>query len=738
MSELRWHPFLEQWVITATHRQDRTFLPPEDYCPLCPTRPGGFPTEVPNDDYDIVVFENRFPSLQPSPPPPAVAGTALSPVEPAAGICEVVLYSPSHHETLASMPLARVRNLARVWKDRFLDLSRKELVRYVFVFENRGEAVGVTLHHPHGQIYGYPFVPPVLEKELAAARAFHQRSGQCLFCASLAEELASGKRIVLEGERFVAFVPFFARYPYEVYLASKHHQASMGEWTPADMDDLAAVLKGLVAKFDALFDKPFPYVMVVHQSPTGGADDALYHLHFEFYPPLRAANRLKYLAGSEAGAGTFIDDKLAEESAAELRAAGPASIAEVIEADRRAAAARTARVRPAERAPQAPMREVLVRTFGPGGPITTASAPGRVNLIGEHTDYNEGYVFPMAIELGIEMAARSRPGREVRVHAADLGETVAFTVGASIDRDPGHPWSNYVRAVLWALQQSGVEPGGMDLAFSGRLPQGAGLSSSAALEVATALSAQALAGFPMERPRMAQLCQRAENDFVGMQCGIMDQFISLMGRAGHALLLDCRSLEAEQVPLELSGHSIAICHSGLAHALVGSEYNLRRQQCTTGVKALRARFPAIRALRDATLEQLEACRPDVEPVVYRRCRHVIGENGRALASAAALRSGDLRRFGRLMDASHDSLRDDYQVSCREIDLLVDLARQVPGVLGARITGGGFGGSTVNLIAREAVPAFEEKVLREYQRRTGLTARLIVSAAARGATTSDGL
>jgi galactokinase/galactose-1-phosphate uridylyltransferase (family 1) len=736
VSELRWHPFLEQWVITATHRQDRTFLPPEDYCPLCPTRPGGFPTEVPNDDYDLVVFENRFPSLQAEPPAPAVSGTALTPVEPARGICEVVLYSPRHHETLASMPLARIRNLAQVWRDRYLDLSRKEFVRYVFVFENRGEAVGVTLSHPHGQIYAFPFVPPVLEKELSAARAFHARSGGCLLCSSLAEERADGGRIVLEGERFVAFVPFFARYPYEVYLAPKQHQATMAEWTTADTADLAVVLKGLVTKFDALFGKPFPYVMVVHQAPVGGADDALYHLHFEFYPPLRSADRLKYLAGSESGAGTFIDDKLAEESAAELRSVGPASVAEVIEADRRAAAARPPPAPTAGRASQASIGEVLVRTFGPGGQIVTASAPGRVNLIGEHTDYNDGYVFPMAIGLGIEMAARQRPGREIRVHAADLAETVTFTVGEPIGRDPHHPWSNYLRGVLWALQQAGVELGGMDLAFSGSLPQGAGLSSSAALEVAAMLSTQALAGFPMERPRMAQLCQKAENEFVGMKCGIMDQFISLMGRAGHALLLDCRSLAAEQVPLELGDHLIAICHSGVTHALVSSEYNVRRQQCAAGVEALRGRFPGVRALRDATLEQLESCRPDVEPVVYRRCRHVIGENGRVLASAAALRAGDLRRFGRLMDASHDSLRDDFQVSCREIDLLVDLARQVPGVLGARITGGGFGGCTVNLVARAAVPVFEEKVLREYQRRTGVPPRLLVSTAAAGATVSS--
>jgi UDPglucose--hexose-1-phosphate uridylyltransferase len=333
VSELRWHPFLEQWVITATHRQDRTFLPPADYCPLCPTRPGGFPTEIPAPTFDVVVFENKFPSLRGDPPAPAVAGTSLSPVLPARGVCEVVVYSPEHQGSLGSLPLARIRNLARVWKDRYVDLGAKEFVKYVFVFENRGEAVGVTLHHPHGQIYAFPYVPPVVEKELAASREHWRRTGRCLLCESLEEERSDGRRIVLEGGRFVAFVPFFARWPYETWLAPRKHLGSMAEWTDADVEDLAVVLKGLLTKFDALFGKPLPYVMVVHQSPTDGGDHRDCHLHFEFYPPLRSAERMKFLAGCESGAGSFINDTVAEDSAAELRRVGPSGAAAVVESD---------------------------------------------------------------------------------------------------------------------------------------------------------------------------------------------------------------------------------------------------------------------------------------------------------------------------------------------------------------------------------------------------------------------
>jgi galactokinase len=272
----------------------------------------------------------------------------------------------------------------------------------------------------------------------------------------------------------------------------------------------------------------------------------------------------------------------------------------------------------------------------------------------------------------------------------------------------------------------------MDLAFGGNVPQGAGLSSSAALEVATGEVARTLLGAAIAGPRLARLCQRAENDFVGMKCGIMDQFISLMGRAGHALFLDCRSLAHEQVPLDLGDHVLAIIDSGVKHALVGSQYNRRREECAAGVAALRARFPAIAALRDATLEQLADCAGDLSPVVYRRCRHVITECGRVLESKDALGRGELARFGALMNASHDSLRDDYEVSCEEVDLLVSLARRVPGVAGARITGGGFGGCTVNLLTHAAVHHLEAEVLAPYEQQVGKKPRLFLTRAADGA------
>jgi UDPglucose--hexose-1-phosphate uridylyltransferase len=319
VSELRWNPLLGEWVATATHRQERTFLPPADFCPLCPTKPGGFPTEVPESDYDIVVFENRFPSLRSAPPAPAVEGSELYPVRPGQGVCEVVLYSPNHSSTLASEPVEQIYKLVQVWTDRFRALDALSFVDYVFIFENKGEAIGVTLHHPHGQIYAYPFIPPRVLTELEQSIKHHQQTGRCLICDIVNDERRDGRRIVAENASFVAYVPFFARYPYEVHIAPSRHLQALSDMEDKEQRELAAMLKMILTAYDRLFNLSFPYMMVLHGRPSDGGDYDYYHFHIEFYPPLRTATKLKYLAGSETGAGMFINDTLAEEKAAELR-----------------------------------------------------------------------------------------------------------------------------------------------------------------------------------------------------------------------------------------------------------------------------------------------------------------------------------------------------------------------------------------------------------------------------------
>ncbi|HET6382692.1 MAG TPA: galactose-1-phosphate uridylyltransferase [Armatimonadota bacterium] len=325
MSELRWNPILEEWVITATWRQDRTFLPPKDYCPLCPSRPGHAPTEVPESTYQIVCFENRFPSLQPEPPEPAVPSTDLYPVAPAQGVCEVVLYTPQHEGTLTERSVEEIGELIHVWADRTRVLGALDYIKYVLIFENKGKEIGVTIQHPHGQIYAFPFIPPKLEREIASAAKHRARTGRCLFCDVLRAELTDGRRIVAQNDSFVVGVPFYARYPYETHIWSRRHLGKLPEMSAGEMHDLAAILKTTLLKFDSLWGISLPYMMLLHQSPTDGDPHDEFHFHMEFYPPYRTKEKLKYLASVESGAGTFINDTLAEEKAEELRRAAPAT-----------------------------------------------------------------------------------------------------------------------------------------------------------------------------------------------------------------------------------------------------------------------------------------------------------------------------------------------------------------------------------------------------------------------------
>jgi UDPglucose--hexose-1-phosphate uridylyltransferase len=293
----RWNPLRREWVLVAASRQGRTFLPERADCPLCPSRPD-HSSEIPAAHFEAAVFENRFPAMVPWPP--------------SGGLCEVVVYTDQHDGSFATLPAARLERLAQVWTDRYRDLTARRGIKYVFIFENRGEEVGVTLHHPHGQIYAYPFVPPVAATEL------RRGSGGCLQCRLIQDEL-KGRRHVLINERgVVAYVPEYARWSYEVHVAPRAHRLALPDLLPAGRLALLTAMQRITRAYDRLFDVPMPYMMVMHQSPADEVAQA--HLHVEFYPILRDRGKLKYLAGSESGAGVFINDTLAEESADRLRA----------------------------------------------------------------------------------------------------------------------------------------------------------------------------------------------------------------------------------------------------------------------------------------------------------------------------------------------------------------------------------------------------------------------------------
>lgn len=319
MTERRRDPLSGEWRTFATHRQDRTFLPAADACPLCP----GPDTEVPPDAAgDIVVFDNRFPSFSSRPPAPSVAATDLYAVEPAAGAAEVVVYTGRHDATLADLGPDWIERLVHVWADRYAVLGERDDVEYVFIFENRGEAVGVTLHHPHGQIYAYPEIPPMVQRELDAARRHHDERGTCVVCDVVAAERSTGTRVIARNRSFLAFVPFAARFPYEVHIAAHRHAASLLDLSDLERRDLAELLDIVVRGYDRLFGFTLPYVMSLHQSPTddGGWQDVA-HLRVELTPLHRTADKLKFLAGSELHAGAYITDAAPESTAADLRRA---------------------------------------------------------------------------------------------------------------------------------------------------------------------------------------------------------------------------------------------------------------------------------------------------------------------------------------------------------------------------------------------------------------------------------
>lgn len=318
--ELRWNPLLGEQVIVSTGRQARTFLPPDEYCPLCPTAiDGAFATEIPSADFELVAFENRFPSFRPD-APDVVDDGAMERRTPARGVCEVIVYSPEHDATLGSLTFPQVRHLVDVWADRYAELAARPEVAYVFIFENRGKEIGVTLTHPHGQIYAFPFVPPRVEQELAAAAAHHAKTGRCLVCDLVADEQKDGRRIVAYDGDFFAYVPFAARLPYEVHVAPSSHRPSLLELDDDERDALARLLRRVQATYDGLWGFPMPYTMSMHQRATDGVERPGEHLHIEFAPPYRTRDKLKFLAGVETGAGTFINDTAPEEKAAELRA----------------------------------------------------------------------------------------------------------------------------------------------------------------------------------------------------------------------------------------------------------------------------------------------------------------------------------------------------------------------------------------------------------------------------------
>ena len=374
------------------------------------------------------------------------------------------------------------------------------------------------------------------------------------------------------------------------------------------------------------------------------------------------------------------------------------------------------------------LMETFQNLFGADGDIRTYFAPGRVNLIGEHTDYNGGHVFPCALTLGTYAVARKRDDRVLRFYSenfASLG--VIETSLDDLVPDEKADWTNYPKGVMWTFEKRGYKlPQGLDIAIYGDIPNGSGLSSSASLEVLTGIVLKDMFGFDeITMPEIAQIGQYSENNFNGCNCGIMDQFASAMGKKDNAIFLDTNTLEYEYAPVVLPDAKIVITNSKVKHSLVDSAYNDRRSECETALEELKSEMPIV-TLGDLTEAEFEAHKDTIkDPVRQLRAKHAVYENQRTIRAVAALKANNIEEFGKLMNESHVSLKNDYEVSCEEIDILIDLAWEIPGVIGSRITGGGFGGCTVSIVKNDAVDTFIEKVGNGYKEQTGNTAEFYV-------------
>jgi UDPglucose--hexose-1-phosphate uridylyltransferase len=311
--ELRWDPILGEWIIVSGKRGERPLLP-EGYCPFCPGA-----EEIPEKGWTVLSLPNKFPALRPDAPPPDTESNRMYRCRPAEGVCEIIIYTPQHDVTLADLSVENIKAIIDLWVQRFQELGERDYVKYVFIFENKGRIIGVTLDHPHGQLYAYPFIPPLIKRELVSSKRYWKRTGACLFCRVIEKEKKDALRIVSQNESFICFLPFFAHWPFGVHIYPKRHVQALTDLTEEEKNMFASILKKALKKFDNLFNMSFPYMMVLHQRPTDGKPYPYYHFHVEFYPPYRERNKIKYFASVETGAGTVTFDYAPEMKAEEMR-----------------------------------------------------------------------------------------------------------------------------------------------------------------------------------------------------------------------------------------------------------------------------------------------------------------------------------------------------------------------------------------------------------------------------------
>ncbi|MBL7160963.1 MAG: UDP-glucose--hexose-1-phosphate uridylyltransferase [Anaerolineales bacterium] len=726
----RYNPLTDEWVLVSPHRTKRPWQGQVEKAPLykhpsydpgcylCPgnQRAGG----VRNPQYEnTFVFTNDFAALLPDTPQAEASTNALFQTQSLRGTSRVICFSPRHDLTLPEMPVEDIRRVVDVWAEQTAELGQQ--YQWVQVFENKGAMMGSSNPHPHGQIWAQNVLPNEPTKEDRHQKEYFATHGRSLLLDYMEREVESGERTVVENDDWLAVVPYWAIWPFEILLLPRRHVLRLPDLMPSERDALAQVLKALLTKYDNLFETSFPYSMGWHGAPNlpqvsnnapapastnlREVDSAHWQLHAHFYPPLlRSATVKKFMVGYEMMAEAQRD--LTAEQAAERLRALPAQHYKKYSPN----------------SMKALITQKFTSCFG-AAPQLIVRAPGRVNLIGEHTDYNDGFVLPMAIDRAIWIALRPRDDRRVLVYSVEFEDPTEFSLDAITHKEG---WGEYVRGVAWAFQEVCFHLEGWEGVMSSDIPIGAGLSSSAALEMAATQAFAVVGGWQINPGIMARIGQRAENKWVGANTGIMDQMISAAGKADHALLIDCRDLSTRHIPLP-NETAVVIMDTATRHAHTDSGYNERREQCEAA-----ANYFGVSHLRDVTIDEFNLRSADLEELPRQRARHVISENERVLQAVAAMSASNAVEMGQLMNASHISMRDDFEITNDELNIIVHLAQTQPGCIGARMTGGGFGGCAIALVHEDAVAIFVENIYTSYAEATGLDPNIYVCKATNGA------
>lgn len=635
---------------------------------------------------------------------------------PADGVGRIVSFSPRHDLTLSEMDLSDIRRIVDLWAEQYAELAPR--YRWVQIYENKGALAGSSHPHPHGQIRAESFLPSEPAKEdVQQARYFaeHKRS---LLSDYLEEELKTGERIVEVNEHWAVLAPWWSARPFELLLIPRRAVQSLPELKSAERDALADILKKTLTRYDNLFETFFPYSMGWHGRPggenSGKEDFSHWQLHAHFYPPILQESATDRPSAGYAMLTEARSHITAEQTAERLRGCSTLHWRQ--------------RLNSAVKNGQGPLTEIMVcdafRRRFKSDPGLLARTPGCVSLIGGHTDYNGGFILPVTTDRAVMMAARRRNDDTVRVYSVDYDEECRLDLKKKSKKSQS-PWFECIKGCAAVLKEAGYALCGYDAILRGNIPQEAGLAVSAALEVTVLLAFAEAAGFELSKTETAKLARHAETLWLGVQGNVINQTVCALGEADSAMLLDCRDLDYEFCDLP-ENVVVAILNTATRRAFADSAREERRKECETACRAM-----GVSLLRNATQEMLDQHRQDMSDVAYRRARHILGENLRVHAAAAALRRGASDMFGKLMNESHFSLQYDYEVSSYELDAVTTIARRHPACLGACMTGEGFGGNAVALLHTGSEDDFVSWLSRAYHRETGGDVQIYVSRATEG-------